>query len=236
MISKLSCPGQHHLDTNEENQDAVCDVQNDRYVVISLADGVSTCKEAKTGAELSSKALSNLLLKKGTEFFEFDNEIISELVTSHIMSELREKAIIDSKEIEEYSSTIACVLYDKKKERMLCINLGDGIIIAAKNGKCQIMMAPSNSINGCSVTTTRDVKQIISVKKIESLNLDSIVLCTDGAWKQMFDGNILRKNVSDMISKSKYGELKEYLTTRYSFDDYSFIALSKICENRRSVA
>lgn len=236
MIMKLSCPGQHHIKMNEENQDAICNEQNNRYVVISLADGVSTCEKAKQGAELASKAISNLLLKKGTEFFEFENDLISELVVSHIESELREQAKIDLKEVEEYSSTIACVLYDKKKERMLCINLGDGIIIAAKSGKCQIMAAPSNSNNGCSVTTTQNAKQMVSVKKIESLGVDSIVLCSDGAWKQMFDANKLRIEVSNMISNSRYDELKGYLLDRKSFDDFSFIALCKNQENRRRAA
>ena len=111
--------GANHGDGAGENQDALCHAQNKEFCVISLADGVSTCREAKCGAEIASSAITNLLLKKGDYFLEFGNEQIAELALSHILYELKERAENDSQNLEDYSSTVASVLVDKKKNDRL---------------------------------------------------------------------------------------------------------------------
>lgn len=236
MIKELSKMGANHGDGAGENQDALCHAQNKEFCVISLADGVSTCREAKCGAEIASSAITNLLLKKGDYFLEFGNEQIAELALSHILYELKERAENDSQNLEDYSSTVASVLVDKKKKRILCFNLGDGIILASGKGKCRVLAMPADSSSGCCVTTTKSAAKIASVKIFDDDTLESIVICSDGAWRQMFDKNRLKPEVHSMLVNNEYDELMHFLLVQNCLDDYSFISLNMQRKNWRKSA
>lgn len=236
MIKELSRAGLHHMDADGENQDAVCHGHNRNFSVISLADGVSACKEAKSGAEIASMAITNLLLKKGEHFLEFDDAQIAELVLSHILFELKRHAKGESKDVAEYSSTVASVLVDQKKKRMLCFNLGDSIILAAGKGECRVLSMPADSSSGCSVTTTRGATAMVSVKLLDTGSIDSVMICSDGAWRQMFDKNKLKPKVSNLLANNEYDGLRDFLAAQDCFDDYSFISLELRRRNGRKSA
>lgn len=236
MITMLSNIGTHHVDKNGENQDFVFYGHNKKYDVISLADGVSSCGEAKCGAEIASKAITNLLLKKGEHFLEFENEQIAEFALSHILSELSHRAVDDSKDVEEYSSTISSVLFDKRHGKILYFNLGDSIIAATGNGQCRVLAMPSDSSSGCCVTTTKNAASMVSVKVIDVGFVESVVICSDGAWKQMLNKNKLKPEVAGFLANNEYENLKEFLVKQDSFDDYSFISLDIRQKNRRKSA
>lgn len=236
VIKELSEMGMRHSGVDGENQDALCYAQNQNFCVISLADGVSTCKEPKSGAEIASRAITNLLFKKGDYFLEFEREQIAEFTISHILFELEQRAENDSKDVEEYSSTVASVLVDKKKKRMLCFNLGDGIIIAAGKGKCRVLAMPADSSSGCCVTTTKSAAAMVSVKLLDTSSVESVVICSDGAWRQMFDKNKLKPEVYDLLANNEYDGLKSFLAKQNCFDDYSFISLDMRQKKRRKSA
>ena len=225
MIEKFSEIGAYHIDTDKENQDAICHGQNKNFFVITLADGVSSCKEAKGGAEIASKAMPNLLLKKGGHFLEFEDGQIAEFALSHVLFELKKCAEKESIEVEELSSMIASVLVDRKKRRMLCFNLGDSIIMAVEKGKCRVLSMPTDSSSGCCVTTTRNAPAMASVKLLDTASVESIVICSDGAWKQMFDKNKLKPEVYSILANNEYDGLKSFLSTQNCFDDCSFVSL-----------
>ena len=69
MIKEFSNMGNCHVEINDKNQDAIYYGSNRNFTVILLADGVSACREAKCGAEIASRAITNLLLKKGDYFY-----------------------------------------------------------------------------------------------------------------------------------------------------------------------
>lgn len=234
VIKEFSSMGRHHLDTNGENQDVVCYDQKKDFSVISLADGVSSCKKAKCGAEIAGRAITSLLLKKGEYFFEFKEQQTAELVLSHILCELKKKAAEEAGEIEEYSSTVASVLFDKKHKRMLCFHLGDSIIVAAGRGQCRVLAMPSDSSSGCCVTTTKNAASMISVKVVDTSQFESVVICSDGAWREMFLKNKLRPEAAALLVNSEFDRLKEFLTGKDCFDDYSFIAMNLQQKRRKS--
>src|SRR5699024_9395863 len=97
MIKKLSKVGICHINTNGENQDSICHGQNENFYVISLADGVSTCMEAKSVAKIASESLTNLLLKKGEYFLKFNNNQIAKFALEHILFRLKQTAKDNSK-------------------------------------------------------------------------------------------------------------------------------------------
>lgn len=236
MIKQLSQMGMHHAQTNGENQDALCYGKSKDLCVISLADGVSTCKEAKRGALIASQALTNLFLKKGDHFLEFEKEQIADFAVSHILCELKQEILKSPNPVENFSSTVASVLVDRKHKRMLCFNLGDGMILGAVDGTCKILSMPGDSSSGCCVTTTRRAETMASVKLCDVDAMDSVVICSDGAWKEMFQRNRLKPEVASMISGSEYDALKNYLIDQNCFDDYSFISLDMRKLKRRRCA
>lgn len=225
MINIFSNRGTCHAASHTENQDAVCHAENKRYAVISLADGVSSCREAKTGAEIAGSAITNLLFKKGSMFFEFDDRQVSELVLSHILYELRQQAKEEEKEPEAYSSTVSSVLFDKNKQRLLCFNLGDSIILAAGGGRCRILAMPADSSSGCCVTTTENAHVMAFSRVISTAGMESVMICSDGAWRQMFEKNRLKPEVSSLISNHEFDRLEEYLRRQEIFDDHSMISM-----------
>ena len=236
MIKESSRMGAYHALTCGENQDALCHGENRDFCVITLADGVSACKEARDGAIIASRAITNLFLKKGAYFLEFESDQIAEFAISHILSELGQQAEEASCPVEEYSSTVASVLVDKRKRQILCFNLGDSVIMAVGDGKCKVICMPSDSTSGCCVTTTKRAASMASVRRCGFGALESIVICSDGAWREMFAKTRLRPEVAQILSGGAYDDLEDYLNGQNCSDDYSFISMDISPKNRRKRA
>lgn len=225
MVREWSKAGAYHHNKSEENQDAVLYGANQRFSVIALADGVSSCREAKSGARIACEAVTELLLKKGGYFLEFEKEKRAEFAVSHILYKLKKKSQESGGSTEEYSSTIAGVLLDKKAEKLLILNLGDSLILTVKKGECLILSMPSDSASGCCVTTTENASLMVRTDVIDAAGLESILICSDGAWSHMFEKNVLRQEVKMAITGNDYDRLGRYLELQNGFDDYSFISI-----------
>lgn len=225
MINQFSNAGMHHLFDNAINQDAISTAQNNRYVAISLADGVSTCTAAQQGAIVACNTLNDLLINKAAFFFQFDEKQVAEIVISHILYNLRKQAAEDNEDIGEYSSTISSVLIDTKAKKAVLINLGDGIILAMAKGKANVLAMPDDSSLGCCVTTTMNAINSVAIKAIDIRMLDSIAICSDGAWRQMFNKNKLKPEVANILGNSEYDLLSEFLLKQKCFDDFSFVSV-----------
>lgn len=236
MVIEYSKIGEYHKEKKCENQDVIYYDENDNFQVISLADGVSACKKSKYGAEIVAKSITNLMIKKGSYFFDFSAGETAHLVLSHILYELKQcaKNNEDIENINEYSSTLACVVVDKKKKSILCFSLGDSIIMASGNGQTCIVTPPSSySEDGCCVTTTKNADLLASVKIINSDNVESIMICSDGAWKKMYEHQKLKPEIKEILVNNRYDQLNKYLSEQRCFDDCSFIAYKMPMKNGR---
>lgn len=209
---------------------------NRRYVVIALADGVSTCKESKKGAEIACNEIVKLMIKKAEYFFDYDTTKIAKFVMEHITFELEKCAILDSISINELSSTLTGIIYDKKKRRLLYVNLGDSLILATQNGMCKIISKPFDSTNGCPVTTTKNSCRVIDVNVIEDCSFDSFFIFSDGAWNTIVNGNDILEEVKTYIINKDYGILFDYIRNRECDDDYSFVLYDSSNDKGRLVA
>lgn len=225
MIKQFSNPGKHHCFDKLKNQDAISVAKNKRYIAISLADGVSTCSESKTGAFVACEAINTLLEKKAYFFFQFSTDQIADITISHILYELNKHSVNDGVRLEEYSSTIASALIDTKLKRAVLINLGDGIIIGTSKGTVNVLSAPDDSTMGCCVTTTQNAINSINVRKVDIETIDSLTICSDGAWKEMFIKNRIKPEISNHLLKHEYEMIGEFLTKQDCFDDYSFVSV-----------
>ena len=225
QITTLSRLGAYHRENGGENQDALCFRSGRRRLTITLADGVSACREAKTGAKIASEALAALFEKKGEVFLSFTPEDAANLALSHVLYELRQQAGAAGKPTEDYSSTLAGVLFDRKTRQLLYFSLGDSLILATGGGKCRILAAPADSTHGCCVTTTQDAAAAVRVGREDGAFLDHVMLCSDGAWHLMLEKDRFHPEVAELLAAGDYDALKTWLAARDGFDDCSFIAV-----------
>ena len=153
-MNYFSVAGKHHNYELEYNQDAVLFDHNEEYCAMVLADGVSSCEQAKIGAETTCKSVASFLLEHAERLFSMGERETAGSLINHVLYSLKEIAHKSNKKVEEYSSTLACVLLDKNRNRMLYLSLGDSLITATKNNNCYVVAMPSDSRSCCCVTTT----------------------------------------------------------------------------------
>lgn len=236
MITTFSHAGGHHLFNNAYNQDAICTEQNERYIAVSLADGVSTCSKAQQGAKIACNTVNKLLINNAPYFFNANNKLIANTVISYVLSCLNRQATVDKASIEDYSSTIVSALIDRDTNSAIVINLGDGVIFRTSNGTAGIVSLPNKSINGCYSTTTENAEQVIDVKKVSFAENDSFIICSDGAWKELYNKNKMKLEIINIICNNQWNMLHDYLSERDCFDDYSCIIIDLKKQSKRSIA
>lgn len=225
VIKQHSIIGTYHQEHDQDNQDVLCYSQDQHYSVISLADGVSTCSCAKRGAEIASQTITDLFLKNGARLFTLDDSQVSKAVLSRVMQELNEDADKIKAPVNEYASTLASVLIDKRTKKMLCFSVGDGIIMALKKDIIRVLAIPSDSRQGCIVTTTRDADLAATVKILDLDEMEAVIICSDGAWQEMFSHGRLKPEIREILCNHDFDNLSIYLKEMNTFDDHSFIAI-----------
>lgn len=225
MIYQCSNTGQYHKQNDSCNQDYICTEVNGKISVISLADGVSSCRKARAGAETAGRAITHLLSRRGDVMMEYDSREIARIANSHVVYELEKAAEADNNPVTDYSSTVSSVMYDRSSGKMLIYNLGDCIILTVSDGTCRIAAMPCDSRCGCCVTTTVNAESEAVAEVINTERIDSVVICSDGAWREMFRGCRLKDEVEAMLVRGRYDELSRFLTKCGCHDDNSFVAM-----------
>ncbi len=147
-------------------------------------------------------------------------------ILEQVIFKLKQQAQQDAIPVEEYSSTLAGVLVDCRTGTIFCINLGDGMILANQGGRCLILAQPSDSRNGCYVTTTRDAVSTIRTFKRQADDLHAILLCSDGAWLHLYQNGRLNPMVEGLILQGDFVGLQRFLEQQQCQDDCSFLALT----------
>lgn len=217
--------GSHHKYDNNCNQDAVAYKDTDEYFAMALADGMSTCSNARTGAKIASDTLVNCFIEQSRCFFELNTEDNVKCLISRTLNELKKTARKESIDIEEYSSTLSGILIDKKRKKIFYFNLGDCLIMATKKEKCSIISMPSDSRNYCCSTTTEDAEVSVSAGIKDMQDIRSVVICSDGAWRLMYERIRLYDHIRETLINCDYNNLKDILAKSDRFDDCSFISV-----------
>lgn len=258
---KYSKIGSYHVDNGTENQDFIYTGSNDKYDIIVLADGVSTCKQAQVGAELAATELARLLLAKGEYFMDFSEEAVAELALAHVKWELNRIAENDEMPVDEYSSTLAAVLREKKTNKLLLYSLGNALLLGIKDKKVSVIFQPGDTRNGTIVTTTIGAEKATNVRFVEGkakaytsrrkkngeferkpiyrygsiAEYDNIIILSDGAWKEMYTRGHMDPAALEYV-KNEYFELLEiFLKRKNPFDDCSFVTIELNNKKNRRV-
>ena len=226
QIEKFSRAGSYHRENRIGNQDHLKSASGRRYRVVTLADGVSTCPRAGEGAQLAANAATELYAKKADYFLLYDPAKISELTVDHVLYRLRERAEADNADVEDYSSTLSSVVYDGTAGKLLYFHLGDGLILGLRPGRLETIAGPGEGGEaGCCVTTTLNAAADARAGVIDAGDLGAVMLLSDGAWREMYDGRFLRPELRDALLAGDYEALRTFLTQTDPFDDASFILM-----------
>ena len=89
----------------------------------------------------------------------------------------------------------------------------------------RILAMPSDSREGTCVTTTRGAFRQAVARTIERDGIDTVWICSDGAWREMFEYGRMKREVAELIENKNFRGLMDLFKKRHSNDDMSFIAL-----------
>lgn len=210
---------------NEERKEPSGDIlqvlDKDECIVLSLADGVSECTHGADGAKIAGSVAINYVANSYSEL-HFLPKDWGECMLNLIRKEL--KLIAESKEVlfEEFSSTLMILLIDRKRGIMHYCNIGDGILISVNNEKCPIICMPQGNGNTCPVVTTDGVESILETGVVPLEKIKNIIMCTDGAWKLIYEHNIIKSDIKEYVLNGDFEKFKEYIKNSSSIDDCSF--------------
>lgn len=209
-----------------ENQDYADYIENDDFVVLALADGVSSELKSKIGARLAVDSILELFAEKGEFFFEFDNKTAIHIILEHILFKLTKEAYSNGRSINDYSSTLAAVMVNKKNKIGLLFNLGDSTILGFRDNKGYVLSKPFNTVYGTCVTTTRNAKSAVSLTIMDLEGFTSVMLLSDGLWKNMLKGGCIVLGDEEMVTGTNFGNLYDYIKYNDFNDDATVITLS----------
>lgn len=226
MTHHFSRVGTRHLTENMANQDAFAVCSNDQYAVMVLADGVSSCTHAGQGAQLACETAAQLLLGCADYFISAPPETIPKILLRNILHALSKQAEKEGVRIEELSSTLAFALHDRKQHKLLLLQLGDGLIVGSRDGRCSCLLQPGNSTEGTCVTTTRLAEGQCSVQLLDADQYQSVMLLTDGAWHAFTSCGRLRQEVEEAFVRGEYHVLQSLLQQSPPMDDHSYLILT----------
>lgn len=236
MIRVFSQKGKRHEQNGESNQDVVKSGRNGRFCVITLADGVSSCKKSEKGARIACAVTNRLMLGNGEYLGQCSGSDLASDIVYNVNFALQRQARRDAMPTEEYSSTLSSVLYDRLMNTLTIFSVGDSMILGVGKNGFRMLAMPSDSRDGTCVTTTRGASRQAVARTIDRDGIDAVWICSDGAWREMFEAGRMKRDVAKLFEQRNYQGLKDYFTQRHSSDDMSFIALDVTHTGRRGMA
>jgi len=173
----------------EKNQDSCAYGKNKKYCCLCLADGAGSKKYSSLGANCLVHDVCDYLMDNAAMLLEEDSAKIRSQAVLYIRDSLKKTAEQQNVNYSELSSTLMCFLTDGRK--YLTIHLGDGVILAERDGCLNVLSFPMNgdSKRSTALTTMMNFEHHLRVCK-ETCELISIVwMMTDGAMYEVFQEN-----------------------------------------------
>lgn len=217
--------GIYHKNNNEVNQDVIVTEENQDMMIATLCDGVSTCRYAREGAEITGSSISSFMMGKYHKLLKYDNGTIASKTVNHICHALKKEASEKNRDFEDYSSTVSSVLYDRKGNKLLCLNVGDSIIGGSTEKGIEIIGKPQCGYRGCYVSTTKGVDKVADVSVIDAEKYSSVFICSDGMWKSFYDGERISDDAAEKIGNKAYDDLVNHIRLNPDIDDRSIVVM-----------
>ena len=213
--------GTYHKQRNEESGDVVRGTDSGDYAIIALADGVSSCKYGPEGAKMASSFALDYINEQFSRF-RFLPEKWPTYMLNYVKQQLNEFVQYDKSIYSDHSTTLMILIIDREKNLMHYCNIGDGLIIAVDDNMCSIICLPQRRDSRCLVITTEGIENEIISGTIDLNNVNCIVACSDGAWEKMYDHNMLKPEIKNILLSGNHLKLKDVIDESKSIDDCSF--------------
>ncbi len=233
-MNYMSEAGKHHSYDNAQNQDYVLYEKNNNTSYIILADGVSSGKYSADGARIACDITKEFLKATGETIFDRNSYEIAGSLLSDINVALKCEAEKRKADIDEYASTIAFAVIDYNRNEIYYFSLGDSLIIVSGNESFTVLSMPSDSREGCCVTTTLNGYMHSNSGVISTDDINSVVICSDGAWHLMYNRNKIDPAVREVLIKQDYNSLFKLLTDKERVDDCSIISMDLVGSSFKS--
>jgi len=191
-------------------QDKTYALLNNDTVVISLADGASSCKYSHFGAEIVTTNICNLISKRFNMFLDISKDKVANAILEDIIGLLNRKAKELRTNTKELSSTLLFVAV--RNNKYIAGHIGDGVIGALKDGKLEVLSPPDNGefANTTYFITSADASKRFRLISGSNDEIDGFILMSDGTAESLYDK---RKNELSRISKQVLEWLDDNLSS-----------------------
>lgn len=154
----------------------------------AVADGVSSCKNSRKGAETTCKVTCDMLLDEFDYFFNSSSEKVSWLILNYVKKQLNILAKQSNQSFNSYASTLCFICIEKSNKKAITFTLGDSHLYLLNSDTAFLEDGIIDYKNNvvCATVTENAEKNAI-VKFYDEFNFDGLIICTDGAWKTLFD-------------------------------------------------
>ena len=173
----------------EKNQDAYAYGKNEKFCCLCLADGAGSKKYSSLGSKYLVMDVRNFFMNNATMLFEENSDQIRSQAMHCIRESLKKTSREQNVNYSELSSTLLCFLTDGKN--YITIHLGDGVILAERDGCLNVLSFPMNGESkfSTSLTTMMTAEHHLRVCKGTCEKISIVWLMTDGAMYEVFQEN-----------------------------------------------
>ncbi|MBQ8540101.1 MAG: protein phosphatase 2C domain-containing protein [Clostridia bacterium] len=205
-IKKFTKVGNYNSLRGVENQDYICVKENKRFLVVALADGATSCVKGAAGARIACEAASGMLIKSD-KWFDFEKEKVAYLILEEVLFQTKKEADKNNEPLEAYASTLVITLFDKKKNRLLVFNLGDGaVFLSFQNDiKYNPVVSPKRFEGQPSLITCLDSYKDAQVVVLNEFD-GKIFMCSDGVYEILFKKGI---TIAEFIKEPEKWDLED---------------------------
>lgn len=211
--------GSNHEKLGQPNQDAVAYCYTGGDFVLSVSDGVGSCKKAELGSRFAVNSCLKLFEEIKNGFVPFETDIIiGKLI------ELWRSSIVDGN-IDDYCATLKAVF--KVVNQVKVLSIGDGFVAISSDGI--YLMSPTEETHFTNETNCLNAQSSESDFWTADFHLDIfkpyvIFCCTDGIANGILPGkeiNLVQEIEKDICANELRHALEDFISdiSNYCFDD-----------------
>lgn len=218
-------------------------------IILAVSDGCSSAEFAVEGATINTQAVINIFKDMDISCLCAENNDLKKKLLEECLRlitedySLKQKAEPDKYSdrdllFPEYSATLLFAVINTSKSKAVVGHIGDGLAVCTdKEGKiCYISDADNinNQSNMTYFTTSYDAEVHLMIDCIESVNIESIFLSSDGAYQMLleygynsdrtleFFAGTIAAQITHMVST---GETKTNADLAYLLDELCYYPL-----------
>lgn len=213
--------GTYHKNKGEMSGDVVRGVDDGQIVILTLADGVSSCTHGAEGAKISSFVSMEYIHEQYDRLRFLPRDWVN-IMIRRIQERLMSISKNEGTSYEDYSSTLMVIAINKERGIIDYCNIGDGLIMSITDKKCPIICMPQGGKEGCPVITTKGIENSVEHGMLHMDTIENILICSDGTWNMMYNQNVIKPEVKERLINKNFDSFREYIKTSDSMDDCSF--------------